>query len=125
MRQLAVKHDTPEAYRKAYAASNMTAKTRNEQASRLLANRKIAARVAAWHKRAADEAVLDRSWVLNRLMRNARIAMGEETVKLRMRSAKSDDIVEVEVSDRDAGAANKALELLGKTPELALFIGKR
>jgi phage terminase small subunit len=114
-----------EAYRAAYRAKNMTAKSVHEQASRLLANRKVAARVTAWRKRAADEAVLDRAWVLKRLMRNARIAMGEEPVKLRMRSAKSDEVVEVEVSDRDAGAANKALELLGKTPELAMFIERR
>jgi len=103
----------------------MKAKTVHEQASRLLANRKIAARVAAWHKRAAEEAVLDRSWVLKRLMRNVRIAMGEETVKLRVRSAKADGIEEFEITDRDAAAANRALELLGKTPELALFIERR
>ena len=37
----------------------MTAKTVNEQASRLLANRKVAARVAALRKLSAEEAVLD------------------------------------------------------------------
>jgi hypothetical protein len=50
------------------------------------------------------------------------VAMGEETVRLKMRMARTDDIVEVEVSDRDAAAANKALELLGKTPELRLWV---
>jgi phage terminase small subunit len=103
----------------------MTAKTVNEQASRLLAHRKVAARVAACRKRAADEAVLDRAWVLKRLMRNARIAMGEEKVNVRLRSAKSDNTKEFEVTERDGGAANKAPELLGKTPELALFIERR
>jgi len=39
-----------------------------------------------------------------------------------MRMAKTEEIVEVEVSDRDAAAANKALELLAKTPELRLWV---
>ena len=51
-------------------------------------------------------------------------SLGEETIKLRTRMAQSDDTIEIEVTDRDAAAANKALELLGKTPELALFIDR-
>jgi hypothetical protein len=75
----------------------------------------------------AEKAVLDRGWVLERLMKNARIAMGEETVKLTLRKLNkggSDDpeTVTVEVTDRDAAAANKALELLGKTAELRMWV---
>ena len=74
----------------------------------------------------ADRAVLDRAWVLERLMKNARIAMGEENVKLTLRkrgSGGDDDTTStVEITDRDAQAANKALELLGKTNELRLWI---
>jgi len=64
-----------------------------------------------------EKAVLDRAWVLERLMRNARIAMGEETVKLTLRKPNSrmggedgESATEtLEVTDRDAQAANKAL----------------
>ena len=74
--------------------------------------------------------MLDRAWVLERLMRNARIAMGEETVKLTLRKPNSrmggedgESATEtLEVTDRDAQAANKALELLGKTNELRMWV---
>src|SRR5262249_12494345 len=72
---------------------------------------------------------LDRAWVLERLMKNARIAMGEETVKLTLRKgnyrsadADSPATETVEITDRDAQAANKALELLGKTAELRMWV---
>ena len=63
-------------------------------------------------------------------MRNARIAMGEETVKLTLRKPNSRKGGEedagatetLELSDRDAQAANKALELLGKTAELRMWV---
>ena len=77
-----------------------------------------------------EKAVLDRAWVLERLMRNARIAMGEETVKLTLRKPNSrkggedgESATEtLELTDRDAQAANKALELLGKTNELRMWV---
>jgi phage terminase small subunit len=77
-----------------------------------------------------EKAVLDRAWVLERLMRNARIAMGEETVKLTLRrpssrkggGEESNATETLEISDRDAQAANKALELLGKTNELRMWV---
>src|SRR5262249_40012365 len=78
----------------------------------------------------AENAVLDGAWVLERVMRNARIAMGEETVKLTLRKPNSRKGSEadasatqtLELSDRDAQAANKALELLGKTAELRMWV---
>lgn len=56
---------------------------------------------------------LDREWVLSRLMRNARVCMGEEPEPGK------------ESTRYDPTAANKALELLGKTDELSLFVERR
>ncbi len=103
----------------AYIAAGYKAKSNSiasAAGNRLLKNVKISARLEELRGKAADKAVLDRAWVIDRLMRNARIALGEETVVVR----KGED--ETEVTLRDAAAANKALELLGKLPELALFI---
>jgi phage terminase small subunit len=47
-----------EAYRRAYDASQMRAKTVNEQASRLLAHRKVAARLDAWRQDMVAETTL-------------------------------------------------------------------
>jgi len=63
----------------------------------------------------ADDA-LTRAWVVERLMKNAMIAMGEEKVKI----TKKDGGGEAEVVMRDAAAANQALQLLGK--ELGMFV---
>lgn len=78
----------------------------------------------------AEQVVLSRAWVIEKLIQNARIALGEVPVRLTLRSTLSQpnngadqpETVTVEVSDRDAAAANKALELLGKTPELRMWV---
>lgn len=113
------------AYRRSYDAEGMSDHAIEVEASRLLRHPEVALRLQEARKKATEAAVLDRAWVLGRLMRNARIAMGEETVRLRVKSAEAEDSVEMDVSDRNGGIANKALELLGKTPELALFIDRK
>jgi len=111
-----------QAYRRAYKATKMKASTVNRKAAELLANGKITARIDALRGEAAKKAVLDRAWVLERLMRNAKIAMGEERIKVAVRPKSAPDIViELEITDRDAAAANRALELLGKADEVRLF----
>jgi phage terminase small subunit len=111
-----------EAYRRAYPASkSWKPEVVHVKASELLSNGKVVVRVDEIRGKVADKVVLDRVWVLERLMRNAKIAMGEEKVKLTVKSKDSEDTREVEVTDRDAAAANKALELLGKTDEVRLF----
>ena len=85
-----------EAYRRAYDCSNMTEKSINENASKLLKNAKVAPRLHELQERAAAKVVLSRAWVLERLMRNADAA----------------------VAMNDLAASNKALELLGKTDEV-------
>ena len=114
-----------EAYRRAYNAENMAPETIHVKACELLKHGKVSARVSTYRQKVEDAAVLDRAWVLKRLMRNARIAMGEESVKLKMKLGDAAEPVEVETSDRNGAIANKALELLGKTPELAMFIDRK
>lgn len=117
------------AYRGAYDAESMSDEAIWVEACRLLQHPKVALKVSTLRKRAEDAAVLDRAWVLKRLMRNARIAMGEEAIRLRTRikgtDGNVDTVLEYEVSDRDGSVANKSLELLGKLPELAMFIDRK
>jgi len=93
-------------------------------ASRLLKSANVTARIADLMRQAADRVVLDRSWVLQRLMRNAQIALGEVPVTVSIKHKDEDGNVsysDMEIINRDAAAANKALELLGKTSEARLF----
>ena len=108
-----------EAYRRAYPRSQKwEAPAVHVAGSKMLANGKVQLRVTELREKAAEKAVLNEAWVLERLMRNVRIAMGEELVT---RVASSIDkatgdvrTIEVQESARDAAAANRALELLGK-----------
>jgi len=112
-----------EAYRGAYNAGNMKAATVNRKATELMQNGTITARIAALQAGAAEKAELSKAWVLERLMRNVRICMGEETIKLKVYSKTAGKVIEVEASDRDSTAANRALELLGK--ELKMFVDRQ
>lgn len=68
-----------DAYRKAYAAGGMTAKSIHETASRLLADPKIASRVAQLQAAAADRAVLTLEKHMDDLkqLRNAAVKAGK------------------------------------------------
>lgn len=87
----------------------------------LMQNSKVAERLEharrLQEKKTDDISALRREWVLSRLMRNARVALGEERLKI-AKTVKG-EVVEVEVSAVDQSAANRALELLGK--ELRMF----
>jgi phage terminase small subunit len=113
------------AYLQAYQAANMTHRTAQKRAGELLKNGAVAGRIAALQQDIAQKAGLTRQFVIERLMRNARICMGEERVRLAVqrtnKETKQVDVVEIEVTERDAAAANRALELLGKTEEVRLF----
>lgn len=93
-----------EAYRRSY---NCKPDAKPEgiavNASKLLSDANVALRVAQLQERASAKVVLNRSWVLERLMRNA------------------DKALELE----DVTASNKALELLGKTDELSMFVERQ
>ena len=91
-----------------------------------MANGDIAGTIVELQNKAAEQAVLNRVWVLQRLMKNAQVSLGEQTLKLRVQRKNRDtvavDVSEIEVSAHDAQAANRALELLGKTEEVSLFV---
>lgn len=70
-------------------------------ASRLSSNESIQARVAELRERAIRGIVLDRQWVLDRLIENATAALVE----------------------KDRSVANRSLELLGK--ELGMFVDRK
>lgn len=113
----------------AYIAAGYSAKSlavASAGATRLLKDAKIGARIQELREKAAEKATLDRAWVLQRLMRNAQIAMGDEFLKLKIKKIDKETgepvVVEMEVSDRDGSVANKSLELLGKVPEISLFV---
>jgi hypothetical protein len=113
------------AYRRTYACANMASATVQREATRLLANPKVNHTITTLRAQAAREAGLSRSWVLQRLMRNAEVSLGEATIKLRVQRKDKEtgkvEVGDVEVTAHDATAANRALELLGKTDEVALF----
>ena len=54
---------------------------------------------------------------------HAQVCLGEIPLRLKMRKAHSADVMELETHQRDASAANRALELLGR--EVDLFTEKR
>ena len=89
-----------EAYRRAYDAEGMGEATINVKACELLKNGKVAVRLQVLQERAAAKVVLSRQWVLEKLMRNV------------------DKAIDLE----DVNGSNKALELLGKTDELQMFV---
>jgi len=72
---------------------------------------------------AVEHVALSRAWVLDRLMRHAQVCLGEIPLRLKMRKAHSADVMELETHQRDASAANRALELL--CLELTSFTEKR
>lgn len=82
-------------------------------ASRLSSNANILARVKELQNFTAEMAVLDRSWVISRLMSNADRAMQSESIK-------DADGKETGEYKYDGTVANRALELLGK--ELGMFV---
>jgi hypothetical protein len=93
-------------------------------AARLNAEESIRARVTELLSRSAAKVELNRAWVLERLMRMARISSGEEEITLRARQKNRNDgsinVIETTAHEYDASAAIRALELLGK--EIGLFV---
>src|SRR5690349_14751737 len=74
-----------EAYVQAYDSDGMSRRTAQKRAADLMKNGAITGRITELRARAAAEASLSRAWVLDRLMRNARIALGEEKVTVTYR----------------------------------------
>ena len=84
-------------------------------ASQLLHEPEVAERVAELKAAAAEKAVLDKAWVLQRLMTNVERAMQAVAVKDR----EGNETGEFEY---DGAVANRGLELIGK--ELGMFVDR-
>ena len=94
-------------------------KENRHNASRLKTTETISNRVAELLGKGAERAEMSRQWVLDHLKMNALAALGERLVRVVTVNADGETI-EKEVTMIDRGAANRALELLGK--ELLMFI---
>jgi phage terminase small subunit len=101
----------------AYAAAgySVTAGAKQSGASGLLREPEVAERVAELKGQAAEKAVLDKAWVLQRLMANAERAAQAEEVKDREGNATGE-------FKYDGAVVNRALELIGK--ELGMFVDR-
>lgn len=92
-------------------------------ASRLKTSENVKRRLEELQKTVTEAvvkaAIVDREWVLEALLRNARICMGDEKVKISR--VKEGAVTELEVTMRDAAQANAALKLLGQISEVGLF----
>lgn len=112
-----------EAYRKSYNAVNMKDKTINRKAHDVLMHPKVKAALAKVEQKSIEAAVLTRQWVLERLMRNALMALGEAPITT---TTTVDGVTTTEtITKVDHAAANKALELLGKVDNLGMFVTKK
>jgi len=74
-------------------------------------------------EKAIEKAALTKAWVITRLMKNAQQALGEIPTPKTIFDKETGERIDAEVIDIDRAAANKALELLGKT--MAQFIERK
>lgn len=117
-------HNASEAYRRSYRAENMTEQSINNEASKLLKHHEIASRIRESIDKAASKAVIDRSWILERLMLNARMALGQEPSKVSRMNRETGEMEVHEVYNTDHAAAARSLELLGKLDTIGMFIDR-
>ncbi|MFS8085006.1 MAG: terminase small subunit, partial [Acidobacteriota bacterium] len=117
--------DASAAYRAAYDAENMTPKTINECASRLLADRNVAARIAALRKAAAEVAIVNQAQVIAEAVRIALSDAGalfDERGDLKAIKILSPEIraciASVEIDDRIEGSGDDARSYRVKTVKL-------
>ena len=94
-------------------------------AVRLKTNESVRKRVAELTQKATEKATLSHAWIIERLMQNADQALGRIPTRLKKLDKETGEPVEVEIIDIDRTAANKALELLGKTMDMALFVERK
>lgn len=94
-------------------------------AARLKASESIRARVAELTNKASEKASLSKAWIIERLMQNVDQALGRIPTKIKKIDKETGAAVEFEIIDIDRTAANKALELLGKTIEIGMFVERK
>lgn len=109
-----------EAYRLIYSAGRMSDKQVWEESSKLMANPKVAQRVAEIREEVTAPArkslSIDKKWVLEQLVENVSMAKAAEPVL----DGEGNPTGEYK---QNLAAANKSLELIGK--ELGMFVDKK
>jgi phage terminase small subunit len=112
-----------EAYRRAYDTSGMKPATIGRRATDLLAHSTIKAQIANSGREAIEAATLTRQWIIERLMLNAQMALGQADI---VSSVTKDGVTITETIRKiDHAAANRALELLGKIDAIGLFMDRK
>ena len=109
-----------QAYRAAYNCVSMTPKTISRRAVDVSQKSRVRAAIDVKRHEIAAKVMLDRAWVLERLMENAEVALGWRTQR-QMRIV-GNELVEVEAHFPDRASANRALELIGK--EIGMFVNR-
>lgn len=109
-----------EAYRRAYNCAKMSDKSVWENASKLLADAKVAPRVAELRAtviaKATKQLEIDKTWVLTQLVENVAMAKQAEPVLDREGNPTGE-------YTQNLAAANRALEMIGK--ELGMFVDRK
>lgn len=110
--------------RDAYRTAGYTAQSDaalDAGASRLMTDPDVAARIAEIQGKAATRAEISKAWVMERLMRNAQVCLGEVPTT-HTTVGEDGEAHDEEVFRRNPTAANRALELLGK--EMGMFVDR-
>ena len=111
-----------DSYKAAYDCSKMNPKTIYTRGWQLRHNHdKVKAFIDAAKASLASKISIDKSYVLEALHHSAETALARKTMKLR--KVINGEVVDVEAHYPDRGAANRALELLGK--EAGMFVDRR
>lgn len=109
-----------EAYRRSYSAGRMKQETIHVKAAELMADGKVAVRIAELRAAATKKAVkkleISKEWVLGQLVENVAMAKSAEPVLDNEGNPTGE-------YKQNLAAANKALELIGK--ELAMFVERK
>jgi hypothetical protein len=115
-----------EAYRRTYSCDRRNSQTIRTNAQRLLHTDAVAAKIASLQNEIDSAAVkklsLSRELVIDNLMEIVERAMGRQLVKLRVYRKITDSFEDIEISQYNATAAIRALELLGKVDTIGLFV---
>ncbi len=90
---------------------------------RLNAKPHVQKRLRELAEESAREAAVDAAYVIKNLVRNVSVCMGDKQVSQRIKRQNSDEVITIEVTQRDPAQANRALELLGKS--IGMFIDRK
>src|SRR5208282_4570181 len=114
-----------QAYRRT-CRHNGNDETIRKAATKKIHEPKIARRAAALRAAIVNPILkrisIDRELIITQLLEQLEISMGRRLVKIKVYRKSADKIEEIEVSQYNATAALRALELLGKIDTIGLFV---